>query len=68
MLPLLAMMASLTCRKDLTDTGLRENLYSLSAGKLMALIKRQVLGSSAVEGGDQNPGEHTWENTLETAN
>ena len=34
----------------------------------MALIKRQVLGSSAVEGGDQNPGEHTWENTLETAN
>lgn len=62
------MMASLTCRKDLTDTGLRENLYSLSAGKLMALIKRQVWGSSAVEVGDQNPGEHTWENTLETAN
>lgn len=33
----------------------------------MALIQRQVWGSSAAEGDGENPGEHMWKNTPETA-
>lgn len=33
----------------------------------MALIQHQVWGGSAAESGGENPGEHTWKNTLEAA-